>query len=410
MRKTLFWLLVMIFPFVGLVASMCLTPRHAPLWTYSSNNANLLGIVEDGKTVLLLEDGTNSGLNLVGIANSSGQESYRIPLIAEQLHSRNVWLNLTAMSSDGKHVVFLRKHVSDSRRKQLILYSVQNRSVINQFDMEPDDVVFEMEMSGNTIAAYCSDSKILLLDATDPAKKQWIPWHKGELHSLSPDGTMHYELSRANAEAGSQLHCYDIRQQQTLVELPVHCLLMNWLSNAHFETMNEDANGLLLINNYVRTGNSFQPDPDKERTIKALFGWKATFRKMLPEFLIAVYTNEQHPMRTWLHSWNNGPLSKLTETIWPTQLKLELVNRTSLNVEHRLVVDDGEFGFMIRPTNICCNPRGIAYAIGDHICYWQFNPLSRYIPLIGLTAGCLVSLAMLVRRLGKPSIIRQANT
>lgn len=404
MRKILFWFLVLILPLIGLVTGICFAPGHDLLWQYTSEDANLLGFVDEGRTVLFLEKRSSQGLDLAGIDTTSGREAYRIPLTTEHMHPQTVWLYMTTLSSDGKHVVLLSKHLTDSRRQQVVLYSVQSRSVIHRFDMEPDDVVFEIAMSGNTIAAYCSEGKILLQDVTDPARKQWIPWLKGHLHGLSLDGTMHYEISSADQQIAGHLHCYDIRQQLTLTEIPLHCLLLNWISATHFESMTEDVHGNLLVSSYVRAGNTFRLDPAKERMIKASYGWNAIFRKIMPGFILAGYTNENHPVRTWLHSWNILPLSRLTEAVWPSTYRIDLLNRTSLQVDHRLETENGALGFLSQHVRCCAVSHGLASTIGNSIGYWQFLPFSRFIPLIGLTMGCLVSMILLVRHFRKSKI------
>ncbi len=410
MRKFLYWLLVILFPLAGLVAGMWLTPRNEPLWKYTSEEGRLLGTADDGMTVLVLEKSTSLELSFVGIGTSTGLESYRILLSDEQLHGRNVWYYLSTMSPDGKYVVLLSKHLTDSRRQQIVLYSVQKRVVTNRFDMELDDIVFELGMSGNTIAAYCSDSKILLQDALDPEKKQWIPWYKGEHHGLSLDGLMHYEITSMVFNSESRLHCYDVGQSQVIadVSLHCHCQLLNCLSNSHVEVINEDSNDFLLVSSYVRTGNSIQHDPSRDRKLQAPHGWKSALRTILPEFLVISYSNDQHPVRTWLHSWNIETLSKLTETVWPTQLQIELVNRTSMKAEHRLQMHDGEFG-VLPAAGMCYGAHGIAYQFGQHVYFWQFREWSRFIPLLGLATGCLMSLMMLVRRFWKPLITRPAS-
>jgi len=140
MFRFLRWLMVALMPFVGLYAGSRLKLELKPKWEVSFPEMMVcLGVVDEGRTVLLSERGTtlskDKELTIVGIDANTGNELFHHTLPEETSQARTHTSRPLTLTSDGNSFTFYNH---DSKRNtNIVVYDWKRQEIARRYQCLP---------------------------------------------------------------------------------------------------------------------------------------------------------------------------------------------------------------------------------------------------------------------------------
>lgn len=354
MFKVLRWFLVAILPFVGLYLGARCIPEHECLWKKSFPFSMAeVGLVDDGKTLLLIEQHDDPASenrkitfeSLIGINTLSGDEQFRIELPKEVRKADAVGSRYLKLSVDGGSMLFL-----DSKQKSIFLYDWKRKLIIRSYRCEPtftniteavvkNDILLATTMNAN--AQGNSDSYLVAWNSSSELPKWSI--HIGEMASdlcLSPDGKMAIMYVRTNNQF--QLVFVDtvrgkiIRRQAGIIRD------VKWSTDScQMSLLYVDGNQA-FFEQYAYLGQDFTSISKEQLTIPPF----ATTRNR-PYFVLHTYPGNS-AFRSKIRNSLDQDWGAFLDRLWPVEAKVSVLEPETGKVIRSLTLDPSKiFGRII---------------------------------------------------------------
>lgn len=404
MRRVLFWICVLVLPLAGLFGGMWLVPAAKPLWQKEFEYCiNVLGFVDEGKSLLVVEVSREGQQVLIGFDPETGNEQFRQPLTREHLQAKANQIREAALSDDGQYVVFPAEMLN-SHESQIMLYDWKRNEVATRFRTATEDFV-DMVVLKQGILTACTNKHVMQWKADSPETvvevTTRLPNQTGGI--LSDDSSVLVQASINNQSGPSvtNLKIIDLINKQHIVrQLSTPLIWIHRTDREAIATIEMNPATSTSPASYVVRRYQFDEDrqlqPTKHERPLGVVGWLRASND-------AVVIVESVNMQYW--RW---ALTKLLGTAICQRIpffssnacQVHVYDRATMVKLHVLTLSEAYQNYTGKPFRVQLNRHnpGLAFWTERKIDYWQLQSLSRFLPLFGLLSGSLFSLVLLICR------------
>lgn len=392
MLKFLRWLLVPLFPLLGLFVGVWLMPERKPRWQfYYDYVINVLGHVDDGQTLLIAEVTSKGEQSLIGINVETGKERFRIALTRELLEAKANQIREARLSDDGKYVLFPAEHPTLDSKKQIMLFDWNEKRVTQRFWLDAKDILTSVCLRGTRLVA-CDHANLFIWNTDQPQlmERMSLSPSSNPIGLSNDSGIVHHvELQLGDRTIQYQLALYDVVHFDKLEPIPnVMHPDVSWSEDSQsFKVIcHNPLKGGLISRTFLKDETGFNPVPEMDRLLIAQ-GYQLSDQ----HFFAIASSARFDPLRMKLDKWIGPTFSPLLDRLWPDAQALQLYDRNSITLLYKLTVPLGFQAF--RGLKINSHPQGLGIALWEQrwIQYWGLHHISRWPPLLGLLAGLLLS-------------------
>ncbi len=405
MRKVLFWMCVLLLPVIGLFGGMGLVPAAKPLWHRSlASPCKVLGMVEDGRTLLIVQTNKSGELLLIGLDTANGNERFTQVLTFQKLKARasaNAWqdyLPELVLSDDGK-LIALPAAIDQSYDHVIVLYDWQAEKVVHRIEMPNGKRVPQLSLDRGQLSGFGIG---FLLDwkLDEPLGSLEIKMLDDEnmrADGICRDANIVYGRSYSSLAGSKILRFYDISKQRNLPAIPVPM-------RSYIEVLDIHRESVFVLNT--------RPAKPVSHTLQ-------TFRLQGDQYVHALEMDQTLPangfpvwekdyvaiseVRRFNHSrlrfieWFGIQMLPYMNWLWPEH-NLHIYDRKTM--KHVLTHSAVSLSTSSTPRQFLLVPERSALVLtyNDVLECWQINSFTRYLPLLGLLIGSLFSLLLIVCR------------
>lgn len=385
------WLLVAVLPFLGLFLGSRLTPELKPVWEVSFPEMMVyLGVVDEGRTVLLSERGTtiskDKELTIVGIDATTGNELFHHALPEETRQARDHSSHPLRLISDGDSITFYNH--DGKRNTNIVLYNWKRLEIVRRYRCQPEYINTDNAViKKNTLVALAwnvdavsgkARSFLVVWDTTGELPKWNIEVGEqcGSCY-LSEDGTV--AAIRNNSD---ELVVVDIYQGTIIQKMPGYIHDVRWSSDNQRMHVVKQEKGSVYIQRYGRQKGQYV----------------ATTCDLIAHSPVEVSHHNNYislrkyvglsPLRQKLHDMFSTQLNTVLDQLWPVSRVVSLYEpETGEMVRSMAIPESRSHGLMI-PTN---NLEGVIIPNGKSLAYWSFTSVPTWTQWLGLCIGVLLA-------------------
>ncbi len=409
MLKFLYWLLVPLLPFVGLLVGQCFKPERKPRWLNNyGSTIFVLGHVEEGQTLLVLEENINGEQSMSGIDTATGKTRFQLSLTTELLDAKHNQIRLAKLSSDGKRVVFVASQGSQESHQLIILFDWQKRQVAQHFKLSPNQYAISVSLNG-TLLGVCGSSNLTLWNTDSPDAPNTIPWVSSPYPlQLSDDGLMvsqgHLESLGKSFE--SQLVLFDLKRSRKLPAIHGQLFNVIWAADAQsFTAIGYDAIRESNVRRvFIRSNDDFKEVLEQD-VVLGLQGNVIADQ----HFSIIASTEKNNLWRIKIAKALGTSFSPILDRLWPDGQTLHLFDRSTASPVQQLKLPLGVKAFSSLKINSHPRATGVALSDARWITYWDFEPALAWQPVIGLFIGLMLAIAVAWRLLRQRPNLKQPS-
>ncbi len=129
-RRLLFWMLVIVLPFIGLIAGIWLKPVNKPRWQCTHDNAvQILGYVDSASMLLVMEQDTFEQKSLIGYLVDTGAEVFRQTLTNDAFKMNLNHVREARLSFDGNSIFLPAERTHNEDEKEILVYNWRKNEV-----------------------------------------------------------------------------------------------------------------------------------------------------------------------------------------------------------------------------------------------------------------------------------------
>lgn len=398
---------VLLLPVIGLVGGMWLVPAAKPLWHRSlASPCKVLGIVEDGRTLLIVQTNKSGELLLIGLDAANGKERFTQVLTYQKLQSRpsagygNNRLPEPVLSNDGK-LIALPASIDNTYDHVIVLYDWQAEKVVQRIELPTGRSVYQLSLCQGRLhglgVGILADFELAEPQSSLVTKKLGSEQFRAD--GINQDASIVYwfTLNPAGGPTSTTLHFYDIAKQQALpvITIPAKCR-MNVLDVPTPDTVLVlNTKTALPINHTVQTyrlqGDQYVHAPEMDHALQA-----NGFTVWEKDYAAISELRRFNRSRTRFFEYFGPSITTFFDGVW-AQHNLHFYDRKTMK---HLLTHSADSLTNYTPQNFLLVPEHSALVLTYHdfLNYWHINSISRYLPLLGLLLGSLLSLLLIIRR------------
>jgi hypothetical protein len=407
MRKVLFWMCVLLLPVVGLFGAMWLVPAAKPLWHRSlASPCKVLGMVEDGRTLLVVQTNKSGELLVIGLDTANGKERFTQVLTYQKLQARpsagdgNNYLPEPVLSDDGK-LIALPAAIDTNYDHVIVLYDWQTEKVVQRIELPTGRSVYHLSLNQGRLLGL-GVGRLVDWKMNEPISSIDFKMLNTKIHRLegiSRDGNIVYGVSSVpeGAPTTTALRFYNIAEQRALPDIPGLMYKRKVLDIPTSETVL--VLDILPVLPFSHTVQTYRLQGDEYVHVAELdYPLKANGFAILEKDYVAI-----SELRRFNHSrqraieWLGLTIATYFDWVWP-QHNVHIYDRKTM--KYLLTHSADNLSTRSTPQHFLLVPEHSALVLTyqEFMDYWQINPITRYLPLLGLLTGSLLSLLLVIRR------------
>jgi hypothetical protein len=401
MRKVLSWLLILLLPVAGLFGGMWLVPTAKPLWQREFGYCiSVLGFVEEGKTLLVAEESREGQQVLMGIDPRTGDEQFRQPLTGEQLQAKANQIREAALSDDGQYVVFPAEELN-SYDLLIMLYDWKRNEVVKRFRVATEEFVHTVALKQGILTAITNKSVMQWkLDAPESVVE--VTAFSNQTNGMvSNDSSLLLKVSIDNQPGGfvTSLKIKDLinKQVTSTRQFPTQILLIPQFDRERITTIEIVPSTMALPPSYIVRQYQF----DQERQLQptgqdrrlGVIGWLRGNK----DAVVIVDSVNLQSWRWLLTKIVGKDITQVIPFLSSKTCQVHVYDRVTMEKLHVLNLPEAYKGRGFR-FELHRQDAGLALWTERKIDYWQLQPPTRFLPLLGLLISSLLSLLLVIRR------------
>jgi hypothetical protein len=401
MRKMFSILVLLLLPLLGLGAGLWLVPEAKPLWEKQTTQTfHPVGLVNDDKTFLVLETFSEWEHNLLGFDATTGAEQLRQELKLEPLQIFSSSFNQTVLSQDGHYIVFCAQ--SANGQYVFVLYDWKQQHIAERFQLPEHIGYFNRVSYEQGCLLVSTNTGVYRWTRERPASPVCVVQMNPNILNqvvvkLNNEIMVSYE---SHIEQDSTVYnliiCDLARKGQAKYKLPVVLQVMDYQDGIIAcilpDIVAGNPNGL-RVSKY-RINENGGVDQLETNPLLDIHSLGSTSHDAVFTYM-AISLWKRYLIERF------GEWSDWLPFLRTTTYTLEVYDRRTMKPLHRvaLPIDEKRIPAFSHQFELNRRQSTLLYSEWQTIQCWQLNTFSRYFPLLGLLAGTLCSLALIIRRL-----------
>jgi hypothetical protein len=390
MFRLLLWLLCIVAPFVGLVAGNKLVPEHRALWQKTfQHRFKLLGYVEEGQTLLMIDYSHTKDGFLVGLESRTGEEKFREPMSESLLGAQAYYHETSRLSRDGKYILMNATRLNDPKR-YVLCYDWRAKQVKYCFSLASQTMFEKLQLAGDYLYTFTGRTLVQWNLRTPEKEPCLLP-----MEEKGPSSELINQISQDGQ------WCYFGKGLDWVVEelVPPHSqrkipdTMWKIFDLPHGQQLRRAGNRFgmenpgLVINTYEARNGEFILTSASER-----YEFTGNIQPQENCLVIRGRRNET-PFARMLQN-------RLGAKWYEYYLKLFPVSsRTTMYILDQKTTR--LLGYLPAPNwvdeyFISLQAGLLSYSVNNHIHGWEIAPFARWYPTLGLAIGLMISLTLIV--------------
>ncbi len=395
-------MICLLLPLGGFLAGIWLKPEPRPRWhMVSSDKIRILGYVEKGNTLLVLQYPLAKDATLLGLNGRTGAERFRQSLSEAQLGSKAYFHESTSLSRDGR-LLLINAAIKDDSRRYVLCYDWQTGRVLHRFAVQSTTYLEKILLTGDFVFTFSGTSLVKWkISASDQPPTLLPLGHLGKpdelIDHISDDGELLYQYQRADG----QCVFHGLAQSPHVLKLrsPLFSSILEMRDRNQFRVAELSVDNLTpsyLIRTYVLQGNEYVLIPEKDLRLEI----DGTLYPQQDGLVIRGRITEK--------PWKNTVREKIGEKwferiqwLFPSEASLSLFVFERSASKHLGTIPAPPWNESWR---YCCSPEQQTLALereGRIIESWDLSPFIPWYPTSGLLLGLLLSLSWIFYRFSR---------
>ena len=399
MLKFLTWLLVPVFPLLGLLLGVWLIPERKSRWeaNFKDNIAvKGLGFVDEGKILLLIETKleasriniSNNAYGFIGLDARTGEQLFRTSIVDELLQG-GVNHHNAVLSPDGKGIILnhrVQVNPPENSYDEVVVYDWKASQISKRYRSSYSNGSINWPMlRGTTMAAMgaTSDGANLILWNDPDSKPAVLPVGKQIVDfGISDDGAIVHVCCVYGAPF--ELILIDTKKQQVIQKIAGLFRELRWAGDhqSFLAVMFDVTRKVHFSRRYHLVNEQFEAESQNE----IVLGGKRNFSRNTSTLIMTTYTHFD-PWRTKLESWLGGQLRFIVDRLWPAGQVVQIHDEQTGMLLQSFLMPNNDQGDPI----VCPDHQSLVTCHWQTVSLWDFHSASRWYPIFGLFIGLLSS-------------------